>query len=72
MNTNETTKPKGKSKYAKKLARKLGRGRVDPRWMWWLDRAQTERTPPVFSSQAHATMQAEIAEDLARKAERAA
>ena len=25
------------SKYAKKLARKNGRGRVDPRWMWWTE-----------------------------------
>jgi hypothetical protein len=28
---------KTKSKYAKKMARKNGRGRVDPRWMWWTE-----------------------------------
>ena len=29
---------KSKSKYAKKIRRKLGRGKVDPRWMWWIER----------------------------------
>jgi hypothetical protein len=38
---NATAQTKGKkSKYAKKIARKLGRGSVDPRWMWWLERPQ--------------------------------
>lgn len=27
----------GRSKYAQKIQRKMGRGRVDPSWMWWLD-----------------------------------
>jgi len=36
--TNETTTKRKKSKYAKKNARKCGRGRIDPRWMWWLER----------------------------------
>jgi hypothetical protein len=36
--------PKGKrSKYQKKLRRKLGRGTVDPRWMWWLERHEAKR-----------------------------
>lgn len=26
-----------KSKYAQKVARKRGRGAVDPRWMWWME-----------------------------------
>lgn len=29
-----TDQVKKKSKYAKKIARKNGKGRVDPRWMW--------------------------------------
>lgn len=33
----ESTKPKGKSRYAKKIARKHGRGRKDPKWMWWME-----------------------------------
>ncbi len=35
-----TAKPKGKSRYAKKIARKIGRGRVSPRWMWWMERSE--------------------------------
>lgn len=34
--SNDTTKKK--SKYQKKLARKRGRGKVDHKWMWWLER----------------------------------
>ena len=30
-----------KSKYAKKLARKNGHGRIDPRWQWWFERGGT-------------------------------
>lgn len=37
--TNETTKKSKKSKYQRKIARKHGRGKVDPRWMWWMDRS---------------------------------
>lgn len=29
---------KSKSKYAKKIRRKLGKGKVDQRWMWWVER----------------------------------
>lgn len=29
----------GKSEYQQKIQRKMGRGRVDPRWMWWLEGA---------------------------------
>lgn len=32
-------KPKRKSKYARKLARKAGRGPVEVNWMWWLEGA---------------------------------
>ncbi len=37
-----------KSRYAKKIARKLGRGRVSPGWMWWLERSawSVTRTRP--------------------------
>lgn len=35
MKSNET-KPEGKSRFAQKLARKHGRARPDPRWMWWM------------------------------------
>lgn len=38
--SNETTPKRKKSKYAKKLARKAGKGRVDPNWMWWYAREQ--------------------------------
>lgn len=31
----EATRPRGKSRYAKKLARKHGRGSINPNWMWW-------------------------------------
>lgn len=34
MNEQETSKKK-RSKYQRKMARKRGRGKVDPRWMWW-------------------------------------
>jgi hypothetical protein len=34
----ESTKPKGKSKYQKKLARKHGRAAPNPEWMWWMTR----------------------------------
>jgi hypothetical protein len=34
-----TGRPQGKSLYALKIQRKIGRGRVDPRWQWWLERA---------------------------------
>lgn len=27
----------GKSPYQQKIQRKLGNGRIDPRWMWWND-----------------------------------
>jgi hypothetical protein len=37
---------RGKSRYAKKIQRKLGRGRVNPNWMWWTER-HSDRTPPV-------------------------
>lgn len=41
MTNNATPDRKGhKSKYAKKIKRKLGRGKVDPRWMWWLERSE--------------------------------
>lgn len=35
--TNETNTRK-KSKFQKKLARKRGKGKVDPKWMWWFER----------------------------------
>ena len=44
-NDKDLTKGRKKSTYAKKIQHKLGRGRVDPRWMWWTDRAG-EQTPP--------------------------
>ena len=31
-------KKRKKSKYQRKLARKRGRGKVDPNWMWWIER----------------------------------
>lgn len=34
--SNEQPKRK-KSRYQKKLARKYGRGKIDPRWMWWAE-----------------------------------
>lgn len=30
----------GKSPYQQKIQRKLGNGRIDPRWMWWIDSAE--------------------------------
>lgn len=43
-----------KSRYALKLRRKAGQGRIDPRWAWWFERgipaagtrseSQTEQT----------------------------
>lgn len=30
----ESTKPRGKSRYAKKIARKAGRGRASANWQW--------------------------------------
>lgn len=32
-----TDQSKKKSKYQKKIARKSGKGRVNPNWMWWLE-----------------------------------
>ena len=32
----ESTKPKGKSRYQKKLARKFGSGTVGANWQWWM------------------------------------
>lgn len=29
----------GRSNYAQKVARKLGRGRIEPGWMWWNQRS---------------------------------
>lgn len=29
-----------KSKYAKKIIAKFGKGDPDPRWMWWLERSE--------------------------------
>lgn len=34
----EDTKKRKRSKYAKKIRRKQGRGKVDPNWMWWIAR----------------------------------
>lgn len=31
-------KPGRKSKYQLKMRRKMGQGRIDPRWMWWFER----------------------------------
>jgi hypothetical protein len=42
----EQTTKRGKSRYAKKIVRKLGRGRVNPNWMWCAERS-AERQPPV-------------------------
>lgn len=38
MSANADSKGK-KSRYQKKLRRKFGKGPVDPRWMWWLERS---------------------------------
>ena len=38
----KTEEKRGRSKYARKMRRKLGRGKVDPRWMWWLERPARE------------------------------
>lgn len=32
-----TDQTKKKSKYQKKLARKAGKDRVNPNWMWWFE-----------------------------------
>lgn len=44
----------GKSKYATKTARKLGRGRVEPGWMWWLERAADRTAGVAFRVEAAA------------------
>lgn len=31
-----------KSRYQKKLRRKFGKGAIDPRWMWWLERPEAK------------------------------
>jgi hypothetical protein len=40
MSNQDQTPKRKKSKYAKKIARKHGKGRVDPRWMWWMERGE--------------------------------
>lgn len=30
--------PGTKSRYQRKIARKLGRGRINPNWQWWMER----------------------------------
>ena len=37
-----TDKGGTKSPYAQKLRRKAGKGRPDPRWMWWLERGEED------------------------------
>lgn len=39
MSNNEQTSTKKKSKYQKTLARKRGKGRINPNWMWWYERS---------------------------------
>jgi len=35
-----------KSKYAKKIIRKFGKGEIDPKWMWWLERSEQKAPLP--------------------------
>ncbi len=45
-----STKPIGKSRYQKKVARKHGRGTVGANWQWWMDSGDKPRAGahPIF------------------------
>ena len=43
MSARDTPDTKGKkSKYQKKVRAKFGKGKPDPKWMWWLERAEPQ------------------------------
>lgn len=48
----------GNSKYAKKLARKRGRGRIDPGWQWWFFRGTPEEAAICAPSSIRAAKEA--------------
>ncbi len=37
--------PPGDSRYAKKIKRKCGKGAIEPRWQWWLERKLATTSP---------------------------
>jgi hypothetical protein len=50
MKTGDSTR-RGKSKYAKKIARKTGRGTIGADWMWWtMPRRPEVHVPPYVIS----------------------
>jgi len=44
----------GNSKYAKKLQRKRGRGRIEPGWQWWFFRGTPEESAICVASSIRA------------------